>query len=115
GASPAQAFWRVYLPLSLPGVAAGALLLFVVGVGVFITPALLRGGKGNLIAMLLEAHVRGGLHWPLAPGPPLVLPVATLSPPAPPTPWCSRSPAWYPPPVCPGSSGSSGPAASPAP
>jgi len=79
GASPAQAFWRVYLPLSLPGVAAGTLLLFVIGLGFFITPALLGGGKVTLIAMLIEANVREALNWPLAAALSLVLLVATVA------------------------------------
>jgi putative spermidine/putrescine transport system permease protein len=79
GASPAQAFWRVYLPLSLPGVAAGTLLLFVIGLGFFITPALLGGGKVTLVAMLIEANVREALNWPLAAALSLVLLVATVA------------------------------------
>jgi ABC-type spermidine/putrescine transport system permease subunit I len=66
GAGDWQAFRRVYLPLSLPGVAAGSLLLFVLGLGFFVTPALLGGGKVTLVAVLIEAHVREALNWPLA-------------------------------------------------
>lgn len=66
GATDWQAFWRVFFPLSLPGVTAGSTLLFAVGLGFFITPALLGGGKVTLIAMLIEANVRETLDWPLA-------------------------------------------------
>jgi ABC-type spermidine/putrescine transport system permease subunit I len=66
GATGWQAFRRVYLPLSLPGVAAGSVLLFVLGLGFFITPALLGGGKVTLVAVLIEANIREALNWPLA-------------------------------------------------
>jgi putative spermidine/putrescine transport system permease protein len=66
GATEWQAFRRVYLPLSLPGVAAGSVLLFVLGLGFFITPALLGGGKVTMVAVLIEANVREALNWPLA-------------------------------------------------
>ncbi len=65
GATEWQAFRRVYLPLSLPGVAAGSVLLFVLGLGFFITPALLGGGKVTMVAVLIEANVREALNWPL--------------------------------------------------
>jgi putative spermidine/putrescine transport system permease protein len=79
GASEGQAFWRVYLPLSLPGVAAGTVLVFVVGLGFFITPALLGGGQVTLVAMLIEANVREALDWPLAAMLSLGLLVATVA------------------------------------
>jgi putative spermidine/putrescine transport system permease protein len=66
GASDWQAFRRVWVPLSLPGVAAGSVLLFVLGLGFFITPALLGGGKVTTVAVLIEANVREALNWPLA-------------------------------------------------
>jgi ABC-type spermidine/putrescine transport system permease subunit I len=66
GASDWQVFRRVDVPLSLPGAAAGSLLLFVLGLGFFVTPALLGGGKVTLVAMLIEANVREALNWPLA-------------------------------------------------
>ena len=47
GARRGQAFWRIYFPLSLPGVAAGGLLIFVTSLGFFITPALLGSARGN--------------------------------------------------------------------
>jgi ABC-type spermidine/putrescine transport system permease subunit I len=65
GATEWQAFRRVSFPLSLPGVAAGSVLLFVLGLGFFITPALLGGGKVTLVAVLIEANVREALNWPL--------------------------------------------------
>jgi putative spermidine/putrescine transport system permease protein len=63
GARPAQAFLRVFLPLSLPGVNAGCLLVFLAAVGFYITPALL-GGPGQItIAMLIDLVVNDLLNW----------------------------------------------------
>jgi ABC-type spermidine/putrescine transport system permease subunit I len=64
--------------LSRPGVAAGSLLLFVVALGFFITPALLGGGKVTTLAMLIEVHVSQAQDWPLASALGLVLLVATV-------------------------------------
>ncbi len=63
GASPRQAFLRVFLPLSLPGVSAGCVLVFLLAVGFYITPALL-GGEGQVtFATLIELVVRDLLDW----------------------------------------------------
>jgi putative spermidine/putrescine transport system permease protein len=78
GATGWQAFRRVYFPLSLPGVAAGSVLLFVLGLGFFITPALLGGGKVTLVAMLIEANIREALNWPLAAALSVLLLAATV-------------------------------------
>jgi len=66
GAHPARTFWRVTLPLSVPGVAAGALLVFIVSLGFFITPALLGGPKQMMVSNLIEFSVRQVLNWPFA-------------------------------------------------
>jgi len=66
GAGALRTFWRVTLPLSLPGVAAGALLVFIVALGFFITPALLGGPKQMMISNLIEFSVRQVLNWPFA-------------------------------------------------
>ena len=66
GAGAARTFWRVTLPLSLPGVAAGGLLVFIVALGFFITPALLGGPKQMMISNLIEFSVRQVLNWPFA-------------------------------------------------
>lgn len=66
GAGAARTFWRVTLPLSLPGVAAGALLVFIVSLGFFITPALLGGPKQMMVSNLIEFSVRQVLNWPFA-------------------------------------------------
>lgn len=78
GASPFAAFLRIYLPLSMPGVIAGATLVFVLAVGFYITPALLGGGKVAMMAVLIEQQVRSFLNWPLAAALSVVLLLATL-------------------------------------
>jgi ABC-type spermidine/putrescine transport system permease subunit I len=65
GANRWQAFRRVFLPLSLPGVAAGAALVFVAALGFFITPALLGGPRDVLIAMMIERQVNDLTNWGL--------------------------------------------------
>jgi ABC-type spermidine/putrescine transport system permease subunit I len=66
GAGAIRTFWRVTLPLSLPGIAAGGLLVFIVALGFFITPALLGGPKQMMISNLIEFSVRQVLNWPFA-------------------------------------------------
>jgi len=63
GARGSQAFWRIYLPLSMPGVAAGALLVFVLSLGFFITPALLGSGREILIAQVIIEQIEQMLNW----------------------------------------------------
>lgn len=66
GASPAQAFLRVFMPLSLPGIVAGCLLVFTLSLGFYLTPALLGGSRDVTIAMVLETQVNVLLNWGLA-------------------------------------------------
>jgi putative spermidine/putrescine transport system permease protein len=66
GATPFQAFLRVFVPLSLPGVAAGMIFVFMLALGFFITPALLGGGPDITIAVLIERQATQLLNWPLA-------------------------------------------------
>ncbi len=66
GARPLTGFWRVYLPLTMPGVAAGGLLVFILAVGYYITPALVGGPSGQLISNLIAHHVQQSLNWGLA-------------------------------------------------
>jgi putative spermidine/putrescine transport system permease protein len=63
GASKFQAFIRIYLPLSLPGIGAGCLLVFIYSLGFFITPALLGGRKDVMLSMLIEEQVSSLLNW----------------------------------------------------
>lgn len=66
GASPIATFWRVYLPLTAPGVAAGAAFVFLLALGFFITPALLGSIQNLTVAMLIDRFVSEYLVWPLA-------------------------------------------------
>ncbi len=78
GANKFQAFTRVFLPLSLPGVGAGSLLVFIYSLGFFITPALLGGRKSIMISMVIEEHVSTLLNWGFASALALMLLVATM-------------------------------------
>jgi spermidine/putrescine transport system permease protein len=64
GAGPWRALWRVVLPLSLPGVAAGCLLVFVPGLGAYVTPELLGGGKTLMIGNLIQSQFGSARNWP---------------------------------------------------
>ena len=66
GAGPAQAFRRVYWPQSLPGVGAGSLLVFILAIGYYITPALVGGSTGQLISNMVAYHMQTSLNWGLA-------------------------------------------------
>jgi ABC-type spermidine/putrescine transport system permease subunit I len=65
GARPLRAFLTVFLPLSMPGVAAGSVLVFVMSLGFFVTPALLGGRGGTMISMVIEAQINQLVNWPL--------------------------------------------------
>lgn len=78
GASLWQVFRRIYLPLTLPGVVAGATLVFILSLGFFITPALLGGGRVMMIALLIEQQVAQMLNWGMASALCMVLVAAIL-------------------------------------
>ncbi len=63
GASGLYTFWRVYFPLSVPGVLSGSLIVFILATGFFITPALMGGPSDVLIAMLIERAVEINVDW----------------------------------------------------
>jgi ABC-type spermidine/putrescine transport system permease subunit I len=66
GAQPATVFSKIFLPLSMPGVLTGGILVFLLSLGFFITPALLGGLKDIMIAMLIAEQVEILLNWSLA-------------------------------------------------
>ena len=66
GASSWTAFRRVYLPQTVPGIGAGALLVFILAVGYYITPALVGGSDGQLISNLIAFHMLSSFNWSLA-------------------------------------------------
>jgi putative spermidine/putrescine transport system permease protein len=78
GAGGAMIFWRVYLPLSLHGVISGALIVFILSIGFFITPALMGGPSDVMVAMLIERSVEITLDWPAAAVMSLLLLAVTL-------------------------------------
>lgn len=79
GAPPWRAFWRIFLPLSLPGVMAGSSLVFIVALGFFITPALLGGLHDMTLSMLIEHQVGDALNWGFASALAVILLGATLA------------------------------------
>lgn len=64
GANELQAFWRITLPLSMPGIAAGCLLVFILTVGSFVTPALLGGPEDLMITMIITQRFLTLFDWP---------------------------------------------------
>lgn len=66
GAGSWTTFWRVYFPLTMPGVSAGALLVLILAIGYYITPALVGGASGQLIANVIAFHMQKSLNWSLA-------------------------------------------------
>ncbi len=66
GARPGTAFWKVYFPLSLPGVAAASIMVFVTAIGFFIVPALLGGRHETMITQIIIDQVQQTLNWGFA-------------------------------------------------
>ncbi|MEQ9327729.1 MAG: ABC transporter permease [Rhodospirillales bacterium] len=66
GANPVVAFWRVYVPQTVPGIGAGSILVFIVAIGYYITPALVGGSDGQMISNLIAYHMQKSLNWGLA-------------------------------------------------
>jgi spermidine/putrescine transport system permease protein len=65
GANDWHAFWRVVFPLTLPGVIAGSMLVFIPAIGAFVTPDLMGGTKGLMIGNLVQSQFRGRGNIPL--------------------------------------------------
>jgi putative spermidine/putrescine transport system permease protein len=78
GASPLATFRKVYLPLTIPGVLAGAILVFMISLGFFVIPALLGGPRDRVIAQLIEFNINQTLNWPFAAALSTVLLIATM-------------------------------------
>jgi len=64
GAPPSRAFWRIMLPMTLPGVVAALVLVFVPVVGAFITPDIMGGGKVEMIGTLINRQFGVARNWP---------------------------------------------------
>ena len=78
GATNFTAFWRVYVPQTIPGVGAGGLLVFILAIGYYITPALVGGQDGQMISNFIDFHMRKSLNWNLAAAMGIVLLVIIL-------------------------------------
>ena len=65
GAKPMHAFYRIYMPQTVPGISAGGLLVFVLAIGYFITPELVGGSDGQLIGHWIAYHLKSTLNWGL--------------------------------------------------
>ena len=66
GATPFRTFFKIFWPQSIPGIGAGGLLVFVLSVGYYITPALVGGSSGQMISNQIAFHMRSSLNWGLA-------------------------------------------------
>lgn len=66
GATNWTAFWRVYFPQSVPGIGAGSILVFILAIGYYITPALVGGTTGVFISNRIAFHISSSLNWGLA-------------------------------------------------
>jgi len=66
GATDWTAFWRVYFPQTIPGIGAGAILVFILAIGYYITPELVGGTSGIFISNRIAYHISSSLNWGLA-------------------------------------------------
>jgi len=65
GASPLHAFYKVYMPNSVPGISAGCMLVFILAIGYYITPELVGGKDGQMIGNWIAYHLKTTLNWGL--------------------------------------------------
>jgi len=65
GASPLHAFWKVYMPNSVPGISAGCMLVFIIAIGYYITPELVGGKDGQMVGNWIAYHLKTTLNWGL--------------------------------------------------
>ena len=63
GAGPTRAFWTVFFPLSMPGLLAGSLMVFVLCLGFYVTPAVLGGGKVIMVSMKIASNIELFVNW----------------------------------------------------
>ncbi len=66
GGKPIPAFIRIYMPMTLPGISAGSLLVFIISIGYYITPALVGGTDGQMISNIIAFHMQSSNNWELA-------------------------------------------------
>lgn len=77
GATPLRTFWKVYFPQTLPGVTAGALIVFVLALGYYVTPALVGGASDQMISYFIAFYTNQSLNWGMAAALSIVLLAAT--------------------------------------
>src|SRR5690606_22025785 len=63
GASPTSAFFRIFLPLSMPGLFAGVVIVFILCLGFYVTPQILGGGNVTVVAMKVASNVNNYFDW----------------------------------------------------
>jgi putative spermidine/putrescine transport system permease protein len=78
GAGPVRAFLRIYLPLTVPGIAAGCLLVFILAIGYYITPALVGGANDQMVSYFIAFFTNQTINWGMASALGAVLLIATL-------------------------------------
>ena len=78
GAGPKRAFWTVFFPLTLPGLFAGSLMVFILCLGFFVTPAVLGGGKVIMVSMKIVSNIELFVNWGAASALGVVLLVLTM-------------------------------------
>lgn len=78
GATPMQAFWKIFFPLSLPGLFAGSLIVFVVSLGFYVTPAVLGGGRVIMVSMKITDIIEIYFNWGAASALGVILLIMTL-------------------------------------
>jgi putative spermidine/putrescine transport system permease protein len=66
GGTPLISFIKIYFPLTIPGIGAGSLLVFILAIGYYITPALVGGASGSLISNNIAYHMKSSLDWAFA-------------------------------------------------
>ena len=78
GANPVVAFWKVYVPQSLPGISAGCLLVYILAIGYYITPALVGGPKDQMLSYFIAFFTNNTINWGMASGLAVLLLGATI-------------------------------------
>ncbi len=79
GARPAARFWRITVPLSMPGIVAGGLLVFIPALGAFLTPDLLGGAKQMMVGTLVQNQFGPARNWPFGSAASFVLMAVVLA------------------------------------
>lgn len=78
GANPVVAFWKVYVPQSLPGISAGCLLVFILAIGYYITPSLLGSPNDQMLSYFIAFFTNNTINWGMASGLAVLLLGATI-------------------------------------